>query len=119
MAILMILIAVLLAVFGQILVKMGLNASGGINFSSGFVWAYVQLFMSPKIIIGTISYTVSIFFWLYALSRVDLSFAYPFLAVSYVLIVLASWLLLGEQVPMLRWAGVLAICFGVLLVAIS
>jgi uncharacterized membrane protein len=55
--------------------------------------------------------------WLFALSRASLSFAYPFAALSYVLIVLFSVLVLHEDVPVLRWVGVAFIVTGIMLVA--
>lgn len=114
-----IVIAVTIGVIGQILIKKGLNLLGNINFSGGFVHSYLKIFFAPYVILGVLTYVCSIFFWLYALSKVDLSFAYPFLAISYVLIVLASQFFLGENVPFLRWIGVLVICVGVFLVSKS
>ena len=55
--------------------------------------------------------------WLFALSRANLSFAYPFAALGYVIIVVASILFLDEHVPPLAWAGVAFIVVGILLVA--
>ncbi|MFW6180758.1 MAG: EamA family transporter [Spirochaetota bacterium] len=117
--VLMILAAVALAVTGQVLVKQGMNALGTVQFSGGILSAYGRIFTSPLVLAGTVSYTVSILFWIYALSRVDLSFAYPFLALSYVLVIIASWLLLGERIPPLRWIGLAVICAGILLVSRS
>lgn len=117
--VLIILIAVLLAVIGQIFVKRGLNLLGTIDFSSGLFITYVKIFLSPLVLIGSIIYTISIFFWIYSLSKVDLSFAFPFLSFSYVLIILVSWLILGENIPLLRWIGVLVICVGVFLISRS
>ena len=114
-----ILIAVLLGVVGQLMVKIGLNSLGVLDFSQGLLKTYVRVFSSPLVILGTVSYTSSVLFWLYSLSKVDLSYAYPFLALSYGLILLMSWLLLGEQVPLLRWAGVVVICAGVILISRS
>lgn len=114
-----IIIAVLLAVAGQILVKKGLNIIGNVDFSSGVIRAYLKIFLSPLVVLGSITYTASIFFWLYALSKVDLSFAYPFLALSYVFVLLFAWIFLGETVSMLRVIGVLVICLGIYLVARS
>jgi drug/metabolite transporter (DMT)-like permease len=115
----MILAAVALAVTGQVLVKQGMNALGAVQFSAGLLSAYGRIFTSPLVLAGTVSYTVSILFWIYALSRVDLSFAYPFLALSYVLVIIASWLLLGERIPPLRWIGLAVICAGILIVSRS
>jgi len=54
-----------------------------------------------------------------ALSRVDLSFAYPFLSVSYVLVLLAGYFWFGEAVNAYRIIGITLICFGTLFVARS
>ena len=53
----------------------------------------------------------------FALSRASLSFAYPFAALGYVIIVAASILFLDEHVAPLGWAGVACIVVGILLVA--
>ena len=114
-----ILIAVVLAVTGQLFVKKGLNVLGTMDFSSGIFMAYLQVYKSPLVLIGTFIYLLSILFWIYALSKVELSFAYPFLALSYVLVILASWLILGEKIPFLRWLGLIVICIGVFIISRS
>jgi multidrug transporter EmrE-like cation transporter len=53
------------------------------------------------------------------LTRLDLSLAYPFLALNFVLIAIVSRLFLGETIPGLRWAGIAVICSGILLIARS
>ncbi len=69
--------------------------------------------------IGILSYVVSTFVYFCVLSRVHLSFAYSMGGMSYIFAVLLAVLLLGEQVPLLRWTGVLAIAAGVVLVGLS
>jgi drug/metabolite transporter (DMT)-like permease len=118
-AIIFILIAVTINVMGQLIIKMGLNRMGALDFSAGVVNAYQRMLLSPYVLLGSLTYAISILFWLYALSKVDLSYAFPFLALSYVLILVVSWLFLGEQVTLLRIAGVLVICLGVFLVSKS
>lgn len=114
-----IVIAVAIGIVGQLLVKKGLNSLGNLNFSLGLLETYIKIFLSPLVILGSLTYFASVFFWVYALTKVDLSFAYPFLALSYVLILLCSWVFLGEHIPLIRWVGVVVICLGVLLVARS
>ena len=46
------------------------------------------------------------------LSRADLSYAYPFASLNYVLVLLSAWWLLGEQPSPTRMIGVVVICFG-------
>lgn len=116
----LILTSVVLAGFAQITLKTGVNhvtdASGGgelhLNADS-----LKSLLSSPIIWGGLVLFGLSAIVWLFALSRASLSFAYPFAALSYVLIVLFSVLVLHEDVPVLRWVGVAFIVTGILLVA--
>jgi uncharacterized membrane protein len=114
-----IVLTVILSVVAQICVKSGINHLGSIDFDTGVLSAYARVFFTPLVLVGTLVYVVSILLWLYSLSKVDLSFAYPFAALSHVLIALASWLLLGEQVPLQRWIGILVICVGLVVVSRS
>ena len=58
-------------------------------------------------------------FWLVALSRVDLSYAYPFASLSYVVMLTASWLLFNENITSLRLLGTVVIGLGVFLISRS
>jgi drug/metabolite transporter (DMT)-like permease len=58
-------------------------------------------------------------FWLAVISRVQLSLAYPVLALNYLIIVLESWLILKEDVSWGRIAGVAVIVVGVIVVGLS
>ena len=62
---------------------------------------------------------VSVVFWILALSRVDVSIAYPMLSIGYIVSALAGWLLFSEAVSASRVAGIGVIIIGVWLVARS
>jgi drug/metabolite transporter (DMT)-like permease len=119
LAVICLIISMFLGVAGQLFIKKGLNMLGNINFASGIISSYTKIFLSPFIIIGILIYFLGVFFWLYALSKVNLSFAYPFVSLSYILVVFSSWWLLGESISLLRWTGVMAICLGVFLISRS
>jgi uncharacterized membrane protein len=116
----LILTSVVLAGFAQITLKAGVNhvtdASGGgeLRMSAENLRT---LLTSPIVWGGLILFGLSAIVWLFALSRASLSFAYPFAALSYVLIVVFSILVLHETVPALRWLGVAFIVTGIILVA--
>ena len=55
--------------------------------------------------------------WILALSRVEVSVAYPMLSVGYVVNALAAWWLFGENLSGARLAGIGVIMLGVWLVA--
>lgn len=114
----LILFSITASVAGQTVIKMGLNQNG--NGSLVNLGEVVQaIITSPLVILGLVFYGAGALSWIAALSRVDLSVAYPFLALNFVLITVVSRLVLGESVPLLRWLGIAVICVGILLVARS
>ena len=118
-AIFYILLSVFIVVLGQLLIKKGLNRLGIVSFSSNVIRTYLRIFLSPYVISGIVTYILSMFLWLYSLTKVDLSFAYPFLALSYTLILVFSRIFLHERISPLRIIGVFVICLGVLVVSRS
>ena len=118
-AIFYILLSVFIVVLGQLLIKKGLNRLGIVSFSSNVIRTYLRIFLSPYVISGIVTYILSMFLWLYSLTKVDLSFAYPFLALSYALILVFSRIFLHERISPLRIIGVFVICLGVLVVSRS
>lgn len=119
-AVVLILLSVTLGVVGQIILKHGMTVMGQLDLSSagvgGIVW---RMATSPFVVGGLAVYMAGAFFWLLALNRVDLSYAYPFASLSYVLIFLSSWLLFRESINPMRFLGMLVICLGVYFVSRS
>ncbi len=64
-------------------------------------------------------YALGTLFWLLALSREELSFAYPFASLSYILMLIASWQLFRENISGMRLLGTFVICVGVVLTSLS
>ena len=111
-------VCAVMSVSGQILLKRGLAQLGPLTLSPDtLVSTVLACALNPLIVLGLAITVAGTFFWLITLSRVDLSFAYPFASLNNVLILGASWLLLGEALSATRLLGVLAICAGVFLVA--
>ncbi|ABU60005.1 EamA family transporter [Roseiflexus castenholzii] len=120
LTLILILIPTITGVAGQLLLKVGMAQLGALEISiAALPSLMMRIVTSPYILIGLTIYFGGVFFWLLALNRADLSYVYPFASLSYVLITLASWLLLHEAVPPLRWIGLAVICIGVILVARS
>ena len=115
-----ILISVLAGAIGQIMLKKGMSSMGAItlNFDQLFN-IFWRIGTNPYVMIGLVIYVAGVVFWLGALSRVDLSYAYPFASMSYVVMLIASWQLFNENITPLRLVGTLVICVGVLLVSRS
>ena len=113
-----ILIPTIAGVIGQLMLKIGMSNMGALDLSvAGLPNIALKIMTNPTIIIGLAIYMGGVFFWLIGLNKLDLSFLYPFASLSYVLITVAAWAFLHEQIPPLRWVGLLVICIGVALVA--
>jgi len=111
-------VSVCLAVAGQLLLKMGMLRMGKFSLNiSTVVQQYARILVNPFIIAGIIGFALSVLVWLYVLSRLELSFAYPFTALNYVLILLASYFVLRETITPVKIMGVAVIVAGVYLIS--
>ena len=115
-----IMISVLAGAAGQILLKHGMVIIGEVTLSMDQTLAVLfRLATNPFVVGGLALYAGGTGFWLAALSRVDLSYAYPFASLSYVVMLLAAWMLFEEHITPLRLLGTLVVGIGVLLISRS
>ena len=116
----LVLTGVLLNAAAQFLLKAGVNRIGviGLQFHT-LVRSGLELAVNPYILAGLACYVVSVVVWLLALSRTAVSIAYPMLSIGYIVTALAAWAFLGENMNLVRWAGIGVIILGVFLVARS
>lgn len=111
---------VLLNAGAQLLLKAGTNTVGVFAFSSeNLVPVGWKLATEPHIMGGLACYVLSVIVWIMALSRVEVSIAYPMLSIGYVVNALAAWYLFGEAVTLTRLVGIGIIIVGVYIVARS
>jgi len=115
-----ILISVSAGAVGQILLKQGMRVLGPVTLlPKELPGLLLKIITSPYLVLGLALYVGATLFWLAALSRVELSFAYPFVSLSYVVMLLASWQLFQEQISVVRLAGTLVVVLGVLMISRS
>lgn len=79
----------------------------------------LAIVMSPTVLTGLACFGLSAAAWLMVLARVDLSQAYPFVALGIVVTVAMAILWFGEPVSALRLIGVALVAGGVILVALG
>ena len=116
----LVLAGVLLNATAQLLLKAGTNNIGAFAFSAdNLVPVGIKVASNPFIVSGLGCYAVSVVVWIMALSRVEVSLAYPMLSIGYVLNAVAAWYLFGEALSAQRMVGIGTIIVGVFLVARS
>jgi drug/metabolite transporter (DMT)-like permease len=118
-SVLLILLSISIALGGQLLLKIGINRMGISDFGSlsavgGFFSGIIK---SPMVIAGLLLYAISAAIWMIVLSAADLSFAYPFLGFTYVLVPVLSKSILREDVNPIRWIGAFIRTAGVVVLS--
>ena len=114
-------LSVLIGTIGQLCIKAAMVKLGPVAFSSPIEilnsgW---QIIRQPLIWIALPLYGVGFVIWAAALSRLPLSFAYPLLAVGYLINPLAAMILFSESISPIRWMGIGVIILGIILVGRS
>ncbi len=114
----LVLFAVVTAATGQVMLKHGMQIASSRAADSGSSLA-LRAATTPWVLLGLVVFGISAIAWLAALSKVPLSVAYPFNAVGYLVILLASILVLHERANVLTWVGSLMVVSGLVLVVLT
>jgi len=105
--------AILFAVVGQVLLKSGMNVLGPLDLSfKNVLFLISSIFKNIHILISLFLYGFSLILWLFALSKLKLSLAYPATSLMYVFIILASWLVLKEAINFYQIIGIVIVLIG-------
>lgn len=113
-------VSVFLGALGQVCMKKGMGYVGSVSLRLPALFASLsRMASSPFVLLGICLYAVSTVFWLSVLSKWELSYAYPMISISYILVLVFSWLFFQEKFGMARVLGVVLICCGVFLVSKS
>ena len=104
----------------QLMLKHGMMSLGAISFEgTNPVLKLLQIVFSPWVFLGLCTFAISMASHLYVLSKVELSFAYPFLSLAYVAVAVFAYFIFREDLNAWRIAGIAFICVGTVLIAQS
>jgi drug/metabolite transporter (DMT)-like permease len=117
----MILFTVVTNAMAQIMLKKGMLQLGpSLNLSAnGVVGTVFGVVFNPWVFAGLSMFVISMASHLAVLSRVQLSFAYPFLSLAYVIVAAYAFFVFGEDVGAARIAGIALICLGTVFISLS
>ena len=107
--------AIFAAVAGQLLMKTGLNQIGELNEIN--VAVFFHMIFNPYVFGGIASYGIGFIAYLFALSKLEQSFAYPMFALGYVLVAVYNWLVMHAPFSVARLVGILLVLVGVSLIS--
>ena len=104
----------------QLMLKYGMMTMGPLSFAGvNPVIKILQIVFSPWIFLGLCVFVISMASHLFVLSKVELSFAYPFLSLAYVAVAVFAYFVFREDLNAYRVAGIALICVGTVLIAQS
>ena len=110
--------SIILGGVAQIALKRGVTTLTKNGGATGLP-AILQLLKSGWIWLYGLCFCAATGLWLLALSGLDISYAFPLMASSYVLVAILARLFLRESVPPGRWMAICVICIGVVIIARS
>ena len=105
-------VAIILGIFGQILMKKGMMNTGQISVKELISRKFLSVVFEKFVFSGIFLYVLSSVFWLVVLSQEELSFAYPLVAVGYIFTAILSKIFFKENLTMLRIFGIILITAG-------
>lgn len=114
----LILLNVLANAAAQLMLKKGVISLDTLSLADGNpVLKIFEIVFQPFVFLGLVTLIISMALHLYILSKVEISFAYPFLSLAYVAVAVAAWLWFDENLNALRIMGIALICVGTVLIA--
>jgi drug/metabolite transporter (DMT)-like permease len=97
-----------LAAAGQIFLKLGATHAQSLTD-----------YLNIKLAVGFLLYAVGAMFWIVALTKLPLSKVYPYTALTFIIVYVASFVLLGEQITVGVIAGALLVLAGLLVITLT
>lgn len=111
-------LTIALTVAGQLLVKLGMTQIGRAPADlTALPMFFLKAAFNPANFLGLSSAVLAALCWMGALSRCNLSFAYPFMALAIVLVLALAPVVFGEHVTLRQWVGVALVTAGLWIAA--
>ncbi len=108
-------VAILVA-YSQLIVKWRTQVGLGTDSSANTIDKFINYFSDPYIISAFIAALLSSFIWLIVIQRIPLSTGFPiYIGSTFLLVLLGSWMLLGETISPVRLLAATLILAGIIL----
>lgn len=113
-----ILLTIFFTVYSQLVMRWQVTAAGQLpDDITGKVRFVIILLLNPWVVSGVISTFLAGVSWMLAMTRFEISYAFPFVSLNYVLILAASVFLFNESFSVTKILGSLIIIVGIVVIA--
>ncbi len=104
-----------LTVYGQMVIKWKMSQASAPDQIMEKIPYILKMMLDPWIISSFAAAFAAALCWMITLTRMDLSYAYPFMSLSFVTILLLSGMVFQEPITMHKIIGILMIVVGVII----
>jgi drug/metabolite transporter (DMT)-like permease len=107
---------ILLSVYGQLVIKWRVNQSGALPVElAKKTMFFVRLLLDPWIISVMVGGVIAALTWFAAMTKYELSYAYPFVSLAFVLVLILSAIFFHETVTVPKVLGVVLVTAGLII----
>ena len=107
--------SILFTVYGQLIVKWQVAKAGALPATLGEKVPFLlKLILNPWILSGILGGFFALVCWLAAMTKFELSYAYPFMSLAFVLVLILSAIIFHEPLTVAKIFGVLLIIAGII-----
>jgi len=111
---------ILFTVYGQIILKWRISGVGELpKFFNDKIIFLIKLLFDPWVFSGFFSAFIASFFWMAAMTKFDLSYAYPFMSFAFILVLVLSAFLFNETITWQKLVGLFLITLGIIVTSRS
>jgi multidrug transporter EmrE-like cation transporter len=105
---------ILFMVYAQVVIKWQVMAAGAFPAEAAEkIWFLAKLLVNPWIVSALAASLLAAVAWMAAMTKLDLSHAYPFTSLAFILVTIASAMLFHEPMTTPKIAGIALICLGI------
>ncbi|MBL8532558.1 MAG: EamA family transporter [Betaproteobacteria bacterium] len=105
-------------IYGQLVLKWQMGTAGSLPpGTTEKVVFLLRQFLNPWILTGLFSAFVASLAWMAAMTRFDLAYAYPFMSLAFVIVMLFGVVFLGESLSLAKLSGTLMVVGGLTMIA--
>ena len=113
-----ILMTIVFTVYSQLIMRWQVGNAGNLPAdTSGKLSFIFALLLNPWVLTGVASTFLAGVSWMLAMTRFEISYAFPFVSLNYILVLLASFLIFGESFSLVKLAGTFLVIMGLLVIA--
>lgn len=109
---------ILFTVYSQLIMRWQVSAAGPLPADLSDKFAYVvALLLNPWVVSGIVATFLAGVSWMLAMTKFEISYAYPFVSLNYILVLAAGFLLFQEAMSITKLAGSALVILGIIVIA--